>query len=91
MFKSESIILILVVLIALKLFFPTLISTFGAPIRISGTGKEPKEMWNLKNDMACTVGPGAKADFYSRSDRPGGVCNAQEFVNNQQEKYSILD
>jgi hypothetical protein len=92
---KETIILILLVLIAVKLFFPRLISGFTrmnmSSINTTGTGVEPNMFWALKNDLNCTAGPGADADYYARSDNPGGVCGGQKFVADQMRNWQYSD
>jgi hypothetical protein len=92
MAQYEIIILVLISLIFIKLFFPSVISRYtGAPINISGTGAEPGDFFKLKESLQCAPGPGAKAAYYSRSDNAGGVCGDQQFVNDQMRKFNIMD
>jgi len=88
--KYEVVIVILLALIFVKMFFPQIISKY-APLNINGTGVEPGEFFNLKNSLNCVAGPSKTADFYSRSDNPGGVCGGQQFVNEQMRKFNIVD
>jgi hypothetical protein len=98
--QYEVIIVILLSLIFVKLFFPSLISKFhstrsgprtGAPLTISGTGVEPSDFFSLTNTIECLPGPGPKADYYNRSDTLGGVCGGGQFVNDQIKRYKIVD
>jgi hypothetical protein len=93
--SKETIILILLALIFVKMFFPKLISGFSrmsiADISTTGTGKEPNMFWALKNDLKCTAGPGPDADYYARSDHPGGVCGGQKFVADQMRNWQYSD
>jgi hypothetical protein len=92
---KETIILVLLVLVFVKLFFPKLLAGVSrfkmADINTTGTGKEPNMFWALKNDLECVTGPGPQADYYARSDKPGGVCGGQQFVNDQMRKWQYSD
>ena len=92
---KETIILILLVLIAVKLFFPRLISGFTrmnmSSINTTGTGKEPNMFWALKNELKCVPGPGADADDFNRTDKSGGVCGSQKFVADQMRNWQYAD
>jgi hypothetical protein len=89
MVQRDTILLILVALIFVKLFFPRIISGF-APIHIQGTGQQPSDFWNLKNSISCVPGPSKDSAYYSSSEGPGGICGDGQFVNQQMKKYSIL-
>jgi len=92
MANYELVILILLSLIFVKLFFPTLISRYtGAPINIKGTGQQPGDFFNLQESLSCAPGPSEKAAYYSRTDGPGGICTDQQFVNDQMRKFNIVD
>ena len=90
--QYDTIILVLLVLIFLKLFFPKLISGFQLTpyaLDIQGTGKEPSEFWNLPVEMKCTPGPSKDSSYYS-TERAGGVCGDGQFVNQQMKNYKIV-
>lgn len=92
---KETIMLILIVLMFIKIFFPKLFSGISRfrmmDINTTGTGQDPNMFWALKNELDCTTGPGPKADYYSRSDKPGGVCGGQQFVNDQMRKWQYAE
>jgi hypothetical protein len=91
----DTIILILLILIFIKLFFPKVISGFGGPmlspydLNIQGTGKMPGDFFKLPVDMKCTPGPSKDSAYYS-TETPGGICGDGEFVNQQMKNYKIL-
>ena len=93
--QYDTIILVLLLLIFTKLFFPRLISGFGGvslrpyAYDIQGTGKEPGEFFGLPVDLKCTPGPAESADYYT-TERPGGVCGGGQFVNQQMKNYKIM-
>ena len=93
--QYDTIIVILLVLIFIKLYFPRLISNFGGvnlrpySYDIQGTGKEPGEFFNLPVDLKCTPGPSKDSSYYS-TERPGGICGDGEFVNQQMKNYKIM-
>lgn len=90
--QYDTIILILLVLIFVKLFFPRLISGFALTpyaLDIQGTGKEPNEFWKLPVDMKCTPGPSKDSAYYS-TEHAGGVCGDGQFVNQQMKNYKIV-
>ncbi len=93
--QYDTIILVLLILIFVKLFFPRLISGFSGvslspyELNIKGTGKEPGEFFNLPVDMKCTPGPSKDSSYYS-TERSGGICGDGEFVNQQMKKYMIV-
>jgi hypothetical protein len=89
MAQSDTILLVLVVLIFVKLFFPRLISGF-ADISIQGTGKEPSDFWKLQNSLKCTPGPSNDSAYYSSNEGPGGICGDGQFVNQQMKNYKIM-
>lgn len=94
--NRETIVLILLVLIFVKLFFPKLLNGISrfrmAEINTVGTGRDPNMFWALKNDLECVAGgAGPQADYYARSDKPGGVCGGQKFVNEQMRKWQYAD
>lgn len=92
----DTIILVLLILIFIKLFFPRLISGFSGPVlspydlNIQGTGKPPGDFFNLPVDLKCTPGPSKDSAYYSSSERPGGICGDGEFVNQQMKNYKIV-
>lgn len=90
----DTIILILLILIFIKLFFPKVISGFNMnmspySLNIQGTGKNPGDFFNLPVDMKCTPGPSKDSAYYS-TEHPGGICGDGEFVNQQMKNYKIL-
>lgn len=93
--QYDIVILVLLVLIFVKLFFPRLISTFGTmnlrpyTYDIQGTGKQPGEFFNLPVDMKCTPGPSKDSAYYS-TETPGGICGDGQFVNQQMKNYKIM-
>jgi hypothetical protein len=93
---KETIMLILIVLVFVKLFFPKLLAGVSrfkmADINTTGTGKDPNMFWALKNDLDCVAGgAGPNADYYARSDKSGGVCGGQQFVNDQMRKWQYAE
>jgi hypothetical protein len=89
MAQSDTIILVLVALIFVKLFFPRLVSGF-AEINIQGTGQEPSDFWKLKDSLTCVPGPSKDSAYYSSSEGPGGICGDGKFVNQQMKNYKIV-
>lgn len=92
----DGIILVLLVLIFVKLFFPNFVSTFGSATKlrpyaydIQGTGNEPGDFFKLPVDLACTPGPSKDAAYYS-TETPGGICGDGRFVNQQMKNYKIM-
>lgn len=92
MAQYEIIILVLISLIFIKLFFPSVVSKYtGAPINITGTGAQPGDFFSLANNLGCVPGPSGTAAYFNRTDHTGGVCGDQQFVNDQMRKYNIVD
>jgi hypothetical protein len=95
MAQYDTIIVILLVLIFIKLYFPRLISNFGnmnlTPYSydIQGTGKEPGDFFKLPVDLKCTPGPSKDSAYYS-TETPGGICGDGMFVNQQMKNYKIM-
>lgn len=93
--QYDTIIVILLVLIFIKLYFPKLISGFsGVNLRpynyeIQGTGQEPGDFFKLPVDMKCTPGPSKDSSYYS-TETPGGICGDGAFVNQQMKNYKIM-
>lgn len=93
--QYDVVILVLLLLIFVKLFFPRLISGFGGvnlrpySYDIQGTGKAPGDFFNLPVDLKCTPGPSADADYYT-TERTGGICGGGNFVNQQMKNYKIM-
>lgn len=58
---------------------------------ISGTGASPSAMFDMTPSLACTPGPSAQADYYTRGLTPGGLCGGMNYVHSQQRNYSIMD
>lgn len=88
----DLIIVVLLVLIFVKLFFPRLVSGFSLKpyaYDIQGTGKEPGDFFKLPVDMKCTPGPSADADYYT-TETSGGICGGSQFVNQQMKNYKIM-
>ena len=91
----DLIIVVLLILIFLKLFFPRFVSGFnGFQLKpysydIKGTDKEPGDFFKLPVDMKCTPGPSANADYYT-TERSGGICGGGQFVNQQMKNYKIM-
>lgn len=94
--QYDTIILILLILIFVKLFFPKFISGFtGVKLtpyeyNIKGTGKPPGDFFKLPVDMKCTPGPSKESSYYS-TERAGGMCGDGEFVNQQMKNYMIVE
>lgn len=91
--QYDVFILILLLLIFVKLFFPKVISGFSMTpyqLDIQGTGKEPGELFKLPVEMRCTPGPSADSSYYSTTQSPGGLCGDGEFVNQQMKNYKIV-
>ena len=95
MAQYDTIIVVLLVLIFVKLYFPRLISGFGnmnlTPYSydIQGTGKEPGDFFKLPVDLKCTPGPSKDSSYYS-TETPGGICGDGMFVNQQMKNYKIM-
>lgn len=95
MSQYDTIIVILLVLIFIKLYFPKFISGFsGVNLRpysydIQGTGKEPGDFFKLPVDLKCTPGPSKDSSYYS-TETPGGICGDGMFVNQQMKNYKIM-
>jgi len=89
MAQSDTILLVLVALIFIKLFFPRLVSGFSE-LTIQGTGTEPSEFWKLKDELKCVPGPSKDSAYYSSSEGPGGICGDGQFVNQQMKNYKIV-
>ena len=95
MAQYDTIIVVLLVLIFIKLYFPRLVSGFGnmnlTPYGydIQGTGKEPGDFFKLPVDLKCTPGPSKDSSYYS-TETPGGICGDGMFVNQQMKNYKIM-
>ncbi len=95
MSQYDTIIVILLVLIFIKLYFPKFISGFGGmnlrpySYDIQGTGKEPGDFFKLPVDLKCTPGPSKDSSYYS-TETPGGICGDGMFVNQQMKNYKIM-
>jgi hypothetical protein len=93
--QYDVIIVVLLALIFVKLFFPRVISGFGAmqlrpySYDVQGTGKEPGEFFKLPVDLKCTPGPSGDSSYYS-TETSGGICGDGEFVNQQMKNYKIM-
>jgi hypothetical protein len=88
----EIIILVLLVIIAIKLFFPMKMSGYRLrpqELNIQGTGHEPSDFWKLPLDMSAVPGPSKEADYYV-TDHPGGIVGGGHFVNQQIKNYKIV-
>ena len=69
-------------------------STFAlAPsdLMVRGTRGGPASIFDIQPNMACTPGPSAQADYYTRGLTPGGLCGGMNFVHAQQRDYAITD
>ena len=94
--QYDIIIVVLLLLIFLKMYFPKLVSGFGGmalrpySYDIQGTDKEPQDFFNLPVDLKCTPGPSKDADYYTRGLTPGGMCGGGQFVNEQMKNYKIM-
>lgn len=95
MSQYDTIIVVLLVLIFIKLYFPKFISGFGGmnlrpySYDIQGTGKEPGDFFKLPVDMKCTPGPSKDSSYYT-TETPGGICGDGMFVNQQMKNYKIM-
>lgn len=95
MSQYDTIIVVLLVLIFIKMYFPKLISGFGGvnlrpySYDIQGTGKEPGDFFNLPVDLKCTPGPSKDSSYYT-TETPGGICGDGMFVNQQMKNYKIM-
>lgn len=95
MSNYDTLIVILLILIFVKLYFPRLISGFGGvklspyQLDIQGTGAQPGDFFKLPVDLKCTPGPSKDSAYYS-TERSGGMCGDGEFVNQQMKNYKIL-
>lgn len=94
--QYDVVLLVLLLLIFVKLYFPRLISGYNSSISlrpysydIQGTGKAPGDFFNLPVDLRCTPGPSADADYYT-TERSGGMCGGGSFVNQQMKNYKIM-
>jgi hypothetical protein len=86
------IILIIVILIGLRVFFPSRMSGFHLspmPVTIQGTGKEPSDFWNLPLSMKAVPGPSKDAEYYV-TDNPGAIVGGSRFVNQQIKNYKLV-
>ncbi len=94
--QYDAMIVILLVLIFIKLYFPNVVSTFNAVRQlrpysydVQGTGNEPGDFFKLPVDLKCTPGPSKDASYYS-TEAPGGICGDGMFVNQQMKNYKIM-
>lgn len=62
-----------------------------ADLSIRGTRGGPSSLFDIQPNMACTPGPSAQADYYTRGLTPGGLCGGMNFVHAQQRDYAITD
>ena len=60
-------------------------------LAIRGTRGGPSSLFDIQPNMACTPGPSAQADYYTRGLTPGGLCGGMNFVHAQQRDYAITD
>ena len=92
--QYDTIIVILLTLIFVKLFFPRLISNFSMNLKpysydIQGTNQDPSDFFKLPVDMKCTPGPSKDSSYYS-TETSGGICGDGQFVNQQMKNYKIM-
>ena len=75
----DTLIVILLILIFVKLYFPRLISGFSGvrlspyQLDIQGTGAQPGDFFKLPVDLKCTPGPSKDSSYYS-TETTGGIC-----------------
>ena len=62
-----------------------------ADLMVRGTRGGPASIFDIQPNMACTPGPSAQADYYTRGLTPGGLCGGMNFVHAQQRDFSITD
>jgi hypothetical protein len=60
-------------------------------LAIRGTRGGPASLFDIQPSLACTPGPSAQADYYTRGLTPGGLCGGMNYVHAQQRDYSIMD
>ena len=60
-------------------------------LNTNSTAGEPSDISNLKYDLSCVPGPQDTASYYTKGLAPGGICQAQEFVVQQAEGYTITN
>ena len=92
--QYDTIIVILLAMIFVKLYFPKLISNFSMNLKpysydIQGTNQAPGDFFKLPVDMKCTPGPSKDSSYYS-TETPGGICGDGQFVNQQMKNYKIM-
>lgn len=88
----DTIIVVLLALIFVKLYFPKFVSGFNLTpyaLNIQGTGAQPGDFFKLPVNMKCTPGPSKDSAYYS-TEHAGGICGDGEFVNQQMKNYKIL-
>lgn len=62
--------------------------TTPAPQEIKVGNVKGGSLFDLPNKLNCVPGPTKEASYYTQGLTPGGVCGAQEFVQDQS-GYSI--
>lgn len=68
---------------------PSMYALEPADLTIRGTSGGPGSLFDIQPSLACTPGPSAKADYYTRGLTPGGLCGGMNYVHAQQRDYSI--
>ena len=62
-----------------------------ADLAIRGARGGPASLFDIQPNLACTPGPSAQADYYTRGLTPGGLCGGMDFVHKQQRDYAIMN
>jgi hypothetical protein len=92
---TNAVIIALLVTILMMLVRDQRTSGFeGAPILITpgkAVQKQPQSIFQLKNSLECTPGPGENASYLTQGLTPGGLCGDQAFVHDQLRDYAIAD
>jgi hypothetical protein len=60
-------------------------------ISIKGTGRDPRQLGDIKPSLACVPGPQKEAAYYTMGMTPGGLCGDEDFVLSQMRDYSIAN
>ncbi len=88
----QAVIVALLLLIIWNLWSrPSPFALSPADLSIRGTRGGPASIFDIQPNLACTPGPSAQADYYTRGLTPGGLCGGMNFVHAQQRDYAIND
>ena len=92
---TNAVIIALLVTILMMLIRDQRTSGFeAAPIMTTpgkAAQKQPQSIFQLKNSLECTPGPGENASYLTQGLTPGGLCGDQAFVHDQIRDYAIAD